>query len=161
MDKWSFLYRFLGKLFLSVIAVWLIVSYVMVPERIAGQAMSPALRDGDLGLFYCFGDSYVNDVVLYQSYDGVHVGRVMAKEGQTVDFTEGTGILIDGYGLEGDAYRSAEGGLLQSYPLEVPEGCFFLLNDDTSDLRDSRTYGLVPEKDVRGKLLFLFRRRDF
>lgn len=161
MSRWKFLIRFLCKLILIAAGIWFIVTYVMVPYRVSGMDMAPALQDGDLGLFYAFGSCYADDVVLYQSYDGLCVGRVMAKGGQTVDFSEGSGILVDGYGIDAEPYRSMDGGLLQEYPLTVPEGSFFLCNVYADSRKDSRAYGVISEKDVKGKLLFLLRRRDF
>lgn len=38
---------------------------------------------------------------------------------------------------------------------------YFVLNDYRSNDKDSRTYGVVKKCDMKGKLLFLLRRRSF
>ena len=97
IKRYKFLFRFLGKLLGIALFFTLLLTFIVTPHRMTGTSMFPAVRDGDLGLFYKPGDAYLKDVVLYEAEGGLHVGRVIAYEGQTVDFLEGGSYTVDGY----------------------------------------------------------------
>ena len=90
-------------------------------------------------------------------------GRVIAIAGQTVTFPEDGGYEVNGYQpaeeIPYETYQAENSPV--NYPLTVPEGSFFILNDYRSDSSDSRQYGVVSETQIIGKLLFLLRRRGF
>lgn len=46
-------------------------------------------------------------------------------------------------------------------PYTLSEGEFAVLNDYRSDLNDSRTYGVIKKDALKGKVIFIFRRRGF
>ena len=48
-----------------------------------------------------------------------------------------------------------------TYPYTVEPGKVFILNDFRSDTNDSRTFGAVSVKDLKGPMLFTVRRRNF
>ena len=48
-----------------------------------------------------------------------------------------------------------------SYPYTVGEDQVFILNDFRSDSTDSRLFGAVDMKDVKGPVLIMLRRRGF
>ena len=47
-----------------------------------------------------------------------------------------------------------------SYPLELSENEYFVLADDKTSVEDSRTYGAVSEKNIRGVVITILRRRE-
>lgn len=161
LKKYNFLFKFLIKILVLFGLFWAVFIFVLQPYRMTGNNMFPAVRDGDLCIFYLLEDVYVDDVVLYEAEGCLHVGRVAAYGTQTVDFPENGGYTVNGYvPFETVPYQTYGGGL-QEYPLYVPEDYVFVLNDYRSDMTDSRTYGVIPKDAVRGKLLFLLRRRSF
>jgi len=158
--------RLFIRLGILAAAFYLLASYVIFPYRMAGNAMTPYFRDGDLGLFYKLEQWVPNDIVLYRTKDGKkHVGRILAVAGQTITFPkdqEGV-FLIDGYQLNEEIERNTEKAEKSSisFPMEVPEDSWFILNDDRKDTDDSRSFGCIKTQDIEGKLIYLFRRRDF
>lgn len=146
----------------GILAVALI--FVFQIHRMTGNEMSPFVRDGDLCIFLRPGDSYLNDVVLYEDADGKkRVGRIVARGGQTVAFAEQGGYTVDGYQpteeIPYETWPAEDGGAGDSVALAEDE--YFILNDFRQLTNDSREMGAVKKSQIKGKLLFLMRRRNF
>lgn len=163
-EKYDFLCRFLIKTVAMVIALIVILTFIFRIYRMTGNTMSPYVRDGDFCVFYCLDNIYLNDVILYEDENGEkHVGRVVASGGQTIDFPEQGGYLVSDYQpTEENPYKTeaAEESMVE-YPLILNEDEYFVLNDFRQLTADSREQGAIQKKQIKGKLLFLMRRRDF
>ncbi|MCL2031426.1 MAG: signal peptidase I, partial [Oscillospiraceae bacterium] len=126
-------------------------------------AMAPAVKDGDLVLFYRYtGSGYLpRDTVALDILGRRQVRRVIAVAGDTVDITENGLIINNALQQEPDIYqrteRYAEG---IRFPLTVPEGHVFLLGDSRAGAEDSRIYGCVRIEDTLGKVMAIIRRRN-
>ena len=122
--------------------------------------MYPALRDGDFCIFYKLEEYHVGDVVSYQDPSGKkHIGRIIAMEG-TFDISDGNAPMINGMRLSEEVvYETPKG----SYPLPatIQHGQYWIMNDFRSNTEDSRDYGPIDQKNLHGKVMFLFRRRSF
>lgn len=158
------LLKFLLKTAFLVGIVAAVFTFILSLYRMTGNSMFPSVRDGDLCLFYRLEECHLNDIVLYEDMDGKKKpGRVIAIAGQTVTFPEDGGYEVNGYQpaeeIPYETYQAENSPV--NYPLTVPEGSFFILNDYRSDSSDSRQYGVVSETQIIGKLLFLLRRRGF
>lgn len=160
---YGFLFRFLAKTLILIAAVAALCTWILCFHRMTGNRMFPAVRDGDLCVFYRLENCGLGDVVLYEDEDGsLRVGRIAAVGGQTVNFPETGGYEVDGYQpLEEIPYETyaAEDGI--GYPLALEEDEFFLLNDFRQDTSDGREIGPVKAGQIKGKLLVLLRRRGF
>jgi signal peptidase I len=124
--------------------------------------MAPAIKDGDLVLYYRYTKvGYLpQDVIVLEHGGGKQIRRVIATAGDTVDITDG-GLKINGAlqqesGVYQQTERSQEG---VSFPLTVPEGEVFVLADSRTGAADSRIYGCVKIKDTYGKVMTVIRRR--
>lgn len=157
MKKWKFLIRFLLKLVTIAASAYVILTFVLVPHRMTGNGMFPSIKDGDLCLFYRLEDAHSGDVAIYEADGKMNVGRIIAVPGQSVKFLEEGGYHVNGYApYEELPYETYGSG---SYVLKDDE--YFVLNDYRSNDKDSRTYGVMKKDDMKGKLLFLLRRRGF
>ncbi len=159
------LLKLLIKVFVIAGACFFIYAKVCVPVRMAGNGMYPSVKDGDLCFFLrTEKEYYVGDVVLYADAKGKEkVGRICAIAGQSVDFPEEGGYLVNGYAasdaLPYQTFSSEKGDVV--YPLLVGEDQYFIMNDFRSDTSDSRTYGLTEKGEIIGKLYGIVRRRGF
>ena len=130
--------------------------------RYQEPAMSPAIKDGDLVLFYQYTSAgYLPQDVIILEYGGRRQARrVVATAGDTVDITE-AGLIINGaLQSEPEIFQNTERyqeGV--SFPLIVPEGCVFVLGDSRAGATDSRVYGCVRIEDTLGKVMTVIRRR--
>ena len=87
------------------------------------------------------------------------IKRVIATAGQTVDIDFGTGIVyVDGVALD-ESYTYTPTNVSEgvAFPLEVAEGCIFVMGDNRNRSRDSRypDIGLIDEREVLGEAVFL------
>ena len=128
--------------------------------------MYNTLIDGDYVLLLnnvLYGDPEYGDIIVASksSYkDGEPIiKRVIATEGQTVDIDFNAGIVyVDGQALEEDyTYTPTNVSEGVAFPLEVPEGCIFVMGDNRNRSRDSRypDIGVIDEREVLGKAVVL------
>ena len=141
---------------------WLVCTYLFLPFRMHGNYMFPSIKDGDLCLFCSIGEAYTGDIVLFDYNGTQRIGRIIAKEVQTVDFPEYGGYTIDGYTPAEELPFDTQGAERTDirFPLDVKDGVF-LLNDYRMNTEDSRIYGIVPKDAIKGKLIYFSRRRGF
>ncbi|MDO4864798.1 MAG: S26 family signal peptidase, partial [Ruminococcus sp.] len=60
---------------------------------------------------------------------------------------------------EDAVYPTKPDGAKIDFPYTTPDNCVFVLSDFRSNITDSRTYGGIPLDDVKGKVVFVMRRR--
>lgn len=153
----------LSYLIAVIVMVFLLFFRIVI---ISGDSMFDTLVDGDYlllvsNMFYHqpeFGDIIVASKASYDDGTPI-VKRVIATEGQIVDidFVSGT-VYVDGVALEEDYIHSPttlyEG---VSFPLEVEEGCVFVLGDNRNRSKDSRSpeIGLIDTRQIVGKAIWL------
>jgi signal peptidase I len=115
-------------------------------------------------MFYKLDSYTTGDIVAYQDEDGQrHMGRIVAVEGQKVSFTEKGLCLVNDWQLSEDGFYPtyAEESAGVTYPVQVEENAFFVLNDYRIDTGDSRIYGGIPKNRILGKVILVMRRRGF
>jgi signal peptidase I len=131
-------------------------------QRSTDPDMAPAVKDGDLVMFYRLDRQYAAGDLLILTFQGSRqIRRVVAIAGDTVDVTE-NGLMINGsYQQELEIYsetrRYAEGTEL---PVLLNEGEVFVLGDKRDNATDSRLYGPVKTKDTLGTVITIIRRRN-
>lgn len=152
----SLLFRVLFLAF----AGWLLLTQVFFITQAKGNEMFPAVKDGDLVIGFRLQKEYAkDDVVAYEAEEGVHIGRIAARETDVVTLDDSGTFLVNGTAQSGEIMYPtyAKEGL--QYPLKVPEGQVFLLGDYRTQAEDSRDFGPIPMKKVKGKVITILRRR--
>ena len=156
-------YEWIRALLGVAVSVILMFTFAVRIVSVSGESMRETLQDGDrllvLNALWC-GDYRPGDIVIVgQAFSDQEtiVKRVVATAGQTVDidFEKGL-VLVDGEPLDESAY--IENGITTQYsdftfPMEVPEGCVFVLGDNRPVSKDSRSkdVGMVDERYILGK----------
>ncbi|MDO5811449.1 MAG: signal peptidase I [Bacillota bacterium] len=164
LKKYDFIFQFLFKTLILLIILFLLLSFVFKVHRATGNTMSPYIRDGDLCIFYRMDKIYLNDIIIYKDKDGKEcMGRVIASRGQTVAFSKHGGYFVDGnQTVEENPYKTyASKKKNVKYPLKLKNDEYFVLNDFRKITTDSREKGAISKSQIKGKLLFLMRRRGF
>jgi signal peptidase I len=152
----------LVKLGVVAVIAAIVLSLVYGFFRTDDPGMSPAIKSGDLTLFYRFDKEYKAGDVLVLRFEGKrNVARVVAIEGDTVDITE-DGLVINGaLQQEPSIYektdRYEEGA---DFPLVLGEGEVFVLGDARENATDGRIYGAVNENDTLGTVIAVIRRKN-
>jgi len=126
--------------------------------------MQPNFHDGDRliinKLQYTFGSPQRGDVVvLHASAQDDYIKRVVALPGDTLK-VEGDGVyvngerIVEGY-IQDEINMASEMKLtyntLDQEEVTVPEGSVFVLGDNRSNSKDSRSLGAIPISEIVGK----------
>ena len=107
----------------------------------------PKLRDpkpGDIVIFKYPGDKKTD-----------YVKRCVAVEGQTVEL-RGTRLFVDGIEKSEPYVKYEDEGVRDFGPYVVPKGHILCLGDNRDNSADSRFWGPLDKKLLRGKALFLY-----
>lgn len=155
---WEFLYDWLDSLIYAIILILIIFAFMFRVVGVNGSSMNPTLSDGDwLTVSAIPGEVNVGDIVVITQPNSLNeplIKRVIAKGGDTVsiDFIEGV-VTVNGVPVY-EPYIAEKTERMGDfvYPLEVPEGCLFVMGDNRNDSLDSRfkTVGFIDERYVLG-----------
>ena len=150
----------LKKVLFLLLVGWLLLSQVLLLTQAHGNAMFPAIKDGDLIIGFRMQSDYIkNDVVVYTAEGERMVGRVVARETDVVIMDDSGALLVNGTTQTGEILYPTYAKESINYPYEVPEGCVFVLCDYRTTGTDSRDFGAIPLRSVEGKVITILRRR--
>ncbi len=160
----DFVSGFFRRAGVTLFLLFLFFMFVGRFHRVSGNAMYPSLRDGDLCFVSKLSPVVSGDIVCYQDTDGkLRFGRIVAVAGQTVSVQDDGSYQINGAASVDKVpyltYPAETGGV--SYPCEIGDGEYFVLNDFREDTSDSREFDVIEQSDVEGRVFFQFRRREF
>ena len=152
--KWYWLQD--GKRFVLLVALlFLFFRFVIGFSFVSGNSMLNTLHDGDLVLYTRINPQIRRgDIVSLALPSGeYYVKRVTAIGGDVVDLKNGV-LYVNGQ-QETDDYMLGstypeEGNF--SYPYTVPQGDVFTLGDNRQESIDSRFYGSVNLRQIKGVL---------
>lgn len=156
-------FRLCMRLAFILTVIWALFTFVGDVYIHHDNNMYPHIKDGDLAVTYKLNGYIKGQVALYE-YDGKRqLGRVIAGPGDVIEMDDTSGsYLVNGLiPYENVFYNTfpAEGGV--TYPYEVPEGEYFVLNDMREMMTDSRAFGAIPEEDMYGMVVFTLCHRGF
>lgn len=174
----ALLFDWFEMLLISCCCVLFLFSFVMRPTRVVGASMETTLLEDDLlivsDLFYT---PEQGDILVFQNLESGRkepiVKRVIAVSGQWVDieFNDDKTMTVKvadteeelktAEPLDESAYVRFDLKTTQvlsdhTYPLQVPEDCYFCMGDNRNHSLDSRSYsiGFVERDTVIGKVIF-------
>ena len=152
---------------MAMVLVAVVFTFVARVITVDGVSMEPTYYNGDRVLVTKLaGQARQGDVVIVVgALEEPIIKRVVATEGQTVDFDPELGeVTVDGQPLPGSVFGIKDGitfvpdlpGMVMEFPQTVPEGCVFLLGDNRDNSTDSRfvTVGMVDQRNILGKVVF-------
>ena len=124
--------------------------------------MYPFVMDGDVLITLKITSYKTGDVVVYKSPDSgkKEVSRIAATGPNEVDIVSGMFVVNADY--------TATDSLFETYwlenspvifPYDVSDDSYFLLDDYRPLGKDSRLFGQINKKDLKGKVIYVFRIR--
>lgn len=146
--------------------VFLLFGFVIGIGKAGDDTMSPAIREGDVYLYFkpdrAFNDG---DAVCYQADGRICLGRVAAMPGVEIGKTEDGHLTINGNPLvtgekTGIFYKTMvrEQDRIR-LPHAVAENAYFILGDKRNSAADSRNFGDIPADRIRGRVFTVLRLR--
>ncbi|MBQ4054951.1 MAG: signal peptidase I [Clostridia bacterium] len=148
----------------SVAVVMIVLVCFGRHSPVIGASMNETLQEDDLliisDLFY---KPAQGDIIVFASkettYEKPYVKRIIATEGQTVDYNPSTNeVYVDGK-LLNETYATYKGTQRSfysntiTYPYVVPEGHVFVMGDNRWNSNDSRSIGAVDERTIIGRVV--------
>ena len=149
--------------FIAAIVVFIVVfRFVIGLSVVGGKSMDPTLKDGDFIVYNRLVRNYrTGDIVAMRVPSGdFYIKRVMATGGQTVDIFDGKLYVDDREADDPHANGATEeetGAVI--YPYKVREGNVFVLGDNRAVSKDSRMFGEVNLRQIKGRVILRVNRR--
>ena len=147
----------------SAAALFIIFSFIFGITLAPANDMFPAVHKGDLIVYYRPGKIINTDVVIYTDPGGsLQIGRVKGTQGETVGKTEGGLLTINGniqpVQRRSGLYDETHAGT-KDISGEIGTDEFLILGDSRATASDSRSFGLIRRRDIKGKVFTIIRRR--
>ena len=149
----------INALIVTAAAAVLIATLVLPVLQIYGSSMTPALEEGDIVLSLKTGKLSQGDIVCFYYANRVLVKRVIALPFDTVSMDEDGNIYInDSTEPLEEPYVNEKtlGECDIEFPVQVPEGSYFVVGDQRETSIDSRssTVGFVTQDEIVGRIFF-------
>ena len=142
---------FLVKLAAAACLVWALGTFVFGIFLVRGEGMAPSFRDGDVAFIVRLGgDLIAGDPVVYNSGKGRQIGRIAARGGDTVGMSGDGALTVNGNIKYPAVYPAGSGSL----PGQVPEGCWFVIQDGSGE------WAFVTENTLMGRVFLCIRRNN-
>jgi signal peptidase I len=162
------IWEYAESLLIAAILALVIRTFVVTPFKIPTGSMEPTLVPGDKifvnRFIYRFRAPERGDVIVFRyplNPRRDFIKRLVAFGGETVEIADGK-IWVDGKQIvtpeifeEVFYYNRGEYGA-EDGRIEVPEGYYFVLGDNSSSSKDSRYWGFVPQKFLLGKAFVIW-----
>lgn len=155
-------------LFAVIVVFGVIRPFIVEAYKIPSASMVPTLEVRDRifvnKFIYRFKSPERGDIVVFRYTENpkkYFVKRLVAKGGEVVEIRNGN-IIIDGKLItEPEVFQKNYYYNMGKYgasgmEIEVPEGNFYFLGDNSASSKDSRYWGFVPRKYIVGKAFLRF-----
>ena len=142
---------------ITVAAVAVLVATLWLPVlQIYGNSMTPTLQDGEIVFSMKGSDFKQGDIIAFYYNNKLLLKRVIATAGMWVDIDEDGYVYVDGEKLDEPYVTDRSRGITDlEYPVQVPDGCVFVLGDHRSTSVDSLSsvVGFVKQEETVGQIV--------
>jgi len=156
---------------IALLAALLLRVFVISAYHVSSGSMEDTLIEGDYifvnKLAYKFSPPKLGDVIVFENPvdpQKDYIKRIVAAGGQTVEVADKI-LLVDGQiapipaGSKHIDSRilAAEVSNRDNFgPFTVPDGQYFVMGDNRDDSQDSRFWGCVDKKYIKGRAIFVY-----
>ena len=143
-----------------ILVVVLVRSFIITPVIVSGNSMKPNLNDGELLLLRKIGYNEktikrFNIVVIKKDKEEI-IKRVIGLPGEHISYKNNKLYVNDKLVTEDYTHLDTKDFNLEEICTcsTIPEGKYLVLGDNRPISKDSRSIGLIDEKDIIGKAVF-------
>ncbi|MBR4461794.1 MAG: signal peptidase I [Erysipelotrichaceae bacterium] len=161
----SFIIELLKTVLTSIVIVFVLVHFILMPCMVQGSSMYPYLQNGDYGFSFIISKNLgirrfdVAVIDIPDAEDKLLVKRVIGLPNEKITFIENKLYVNDEYVEE--PFLS-EDTLTKDFEVVLGEDEYFCMGDNRSVSRDSRYYGAFSRKDILStKLFVIYPFKDF
>ena len=140
--------------------VILIRSFIITPVIVSGNSMKPNLHNGEVLLEKKIGYNSSSikrfDIVVIKTGNEEIIKRIIGMPGEHISYKNNKLYINDKIVKETFNFRNTEDFNLEEICncTSIPEGKYLVLGDNRPISKDSRTIGLIDEKDILGKAVY-------
>ena len=132
----------------------IVATKIVAVLQVSGSSMEPTLKANEIVLFRKTDKIESQDIIAFYYQIKILIKRVIGLPGDSVDIKEDGMIIVNGQELE-ESYimEPAIGECNIEFPYQVQEGEYFVLGDNRSVSKDSRSsqIGCVDRERIIGK----------
>lgn len=143
------------ELVIIFLAAFILFHFIVGISFVKGVSMYPTLHNNELAFYTRIVPQFERgDILSVKMPSGeYYVKRVLAVGGDTVDIKNGK-LYVNGEEAD-EPYvigetKKKSGGV--EFPYTVEEGKVFVMGDNREESKDSRDFGAVIRKQIRGKI---------
>ncbi len=143
-----------------IVAVVLFRTFIATPVMVDGTSMIPTLVDNQILILYKLNKDYrrFDIVVVEHKVHGEEeklVKRVIGLPGEYVEYKDSK-LYINKKEVKESFIdvETEDWSLAKLGYLEIPKDYYFVVGDNRGDSSDSRILGLIPKKEIKGKIKF-------
>lgn len=159
----AYIYSLFSMILTLMVCVFVLFTLFLRLVSVSGDSMIPNIYHGEKILVsdFMYTPDYGDVVVIGRSTETENsiIKRVVALPGDTVNINFDTHMITVNGGVITERYRT-NGAITErgdmTFPLNVPEGCVFVLGDNRNNSIDSRfsSVGFIRLEEITGKALF-------
>ncbi|MCK4857291.1 MAG: signal peptidase I [candidate division Zixibacteria bacterium] len=167
----AFVKEYVEAILIAIVIAVILRMFVVQAYRVSSGSMESTLQEGDF-LFvnkftYIFSEPKLGDIIVFEyplNPAKDFIKRIVALPGQKVEIRDkrfyvddilvtGTpGVIHTDSGIIPELFSSRD----NFGPYQVPAGQYFVMGDNRDDSRDSRFWGSLERKYIKGKVLFIY-----
>lgn len=143
-----------------ILVVVLVRSFIITPVIVSGSSMKPNLNDGELLLVRKIGYNEKTikrfDIIVIKKDKEEIIKRVIGLPGEHIAYRNNKLYVNDKLVSEDYTHLDTKDFNLEEICTcsTIPEGKYLVLGDNRPISKDSRSIGLIDEKDIVGKAVF-------
>ena len=157
-------FAFVKKIITIAIVLTIVMFFVFGITTTHGVDMSPAVKDGDIVVYFRINSNYAcGDIVVFKHNGKDYVSRIAAVKGDILS-KGNNGRLIFNERIhpinkdEGLFYETSARRKI-NYPITIKDNEYFVLGDKRDTAEDSRYFGVIKKSQIKGKVFSLIRKR--
>jgi len=134
--------------------------FVLEPFFVAGKSMEPAFNDSDYILIEKIDKNYQrSDVIIFRDPSDLsefNIKRIIGLPGEKVEIKDNKIMIYnaeksEGFVLDESSYLSSSVSTAGEISQQIGEGEYYVLGDNRSVGSDSRSWGVLAQKNIIGK----------